>query len=688
MKFFIFLYIFFELIFSSISFIPIWDLKSSSIDLTPENSEKEITIYEIRYEDNLHARLTKKITTSLNDQNYMLMKDGETDNEVDWDGIESAYYHSRIGHFVCPTGKNFIHHYKNSLLYTIKPNQFNCDDCNWELICYFQSNANDWMFQGFLNSDSTINLYGKILTEFDNNGEEEKYKWIKIDSVKGLLDFIWIFEIQSNEKYNMYALILEGNYIYLKKHVIQINSSGVYVQNEDPVQILIDSKSTYTHAYYDHSTNFFYWMTSNGTDNFRSGYSTQPIYVTNNYDSISLVINEDTPFFFVNDVTINKLDMIRNTRFVYYEILYNKSENITYRGIIDIELNHIIFNTNEKIKKYKPLTSNSMFVLTDSKAYQVCYVKDNNICIDRCPSGKKLVLSTEGNYCSDSCPYKSARNESICFKRCNITFFEEDNNKCGLCKDINSETPYKIINKTGCYTEQQNFTYIYSEKLKLLDYCPDHCIKCKSKDSCDSCEDGYKKVGNECREIVNCYITCKDCNQAGNANRHNCIKCQENFYFYNVSGEGNCLDNCPDQYYKGDNKNCLKCHESCGKCEKGPENEDEEENQNCDSCDDATKFLIKAEGFKKNCVDKCPNGTIGINDTQGNYCKLEEKEKGQDEKRNNSFILNIYIIIFGVLLVLFSICIYIRVCRNKKTESEFIDEINSGLQNKNKLVED
>ena len=599
MKFFIFLYIFFELIFSSISFIPIWDLKSSSIDLTPENSEKEITIYEIRYEDNLHARLTKKITTSLNDQNYMLMKDGETDNEVDWDGIESAYYHSRIGHFVCPTGKNFIHHYKNSLLYTIKPNQFNCDDCNWELICYFQSNANDWMFQGFLNSDSTINLYGKILTEFDNNGEEEKYKWIKIDSVKGLLDFIWIFEIQSNEKYNMYALILEGNYIYLKKYVIQINSSGVYVQNEDPVQILIDSKSTYTHAYYDHSTNFFYWMTSNGTDNFRSGYSTQPIYVTNNYDSISLVINEDTPFFFVNDVTINKLDMIRNTRFVYYEILYNKSENITYRGIIDIELNHIIFNTNEKIKKYKPLTSNSMFVLTDSKAYQVCYIKDNNICIDRCPSGKKLVLSTEGNYCSDSCPYKSARNESICFKRCNITFFEEDNNnKCGLCKDINSETPYKIINKTGCYAEQQNFTYIYSEKLKLLDYCPDHCIKCKSKDSCDSCEDGYKKVGNECREIVNCYITCKDCNQAGNANRHNCIKCQENFYFYNVSGEGNCLDNCPDQYYKGDNKNCLKCHESCGKCEKGPENEDEEENQNCDSCDDATKFLIKAEGFK------------------------------------------------------------------------------------------
>ena len=44
--------------------------------------------------------------------------------------------------------------------------------------------------------------------------------------------------------------------------------------------------------------------------------------------------------------------MIRNTRFIYYEIENNKtnSENIEkeiYYGIIDIILNQIIFNTNE-----------------------------------------------------------------------------------------------------------------------------------------------------------------------------------------------------------------------------------------------------------------------------------------------------------------------------------------------------
>ena len=61
-------------------------------------------------------------------------------------------------------------------------------------------------------------------------------------------------------------------------------------------------------------------MTCNNTDNFRSGYSTQKIDVSNDYSSISLVINQDSPFLFLNEVIINKLDMIEtqdlsNTKF-------------------------------------------------------------------------------------------------------------------------------------------------------------------------------------------------------------------------------------------------------------------------------------------------------------------------------------------------------------------------------------
>ena len=94
------------------------------------------------------------------------MIDGEIENKVELDGVECSYFIDKIGHFVCPTGKNFMNHYKNWNLFEIKPYDFNCDNdsCNWELICYFQSEASSWMFQGFLNCDKEINLYGKKLS--------------------------------------------------------------------------------------------------------------------------------------------------------------------------------------------------------------------------------------------------------------------------------------------------------------------------------------------------------------------------------------------------------------------------------------------------------------------------------------------------------------------------------------------
>ena len=39
------------------------------------------------------------------------------------------------------------------------------------------------------------------------------------------------------------------------------------------------------------------------------------------------------------------MDMIRNTRFVYYEIQNDQNENEKYYGLIDIKINQIIFNT-------------------------------------------------------------------------------------------------------------------------------------------------------------------------------------------------------------------------------------------------------------------------------------------------------------------------------------------------------
>ena len=76
-----------------------------------------------------------------------------------------------------------------------------------------------------------------------------------------------------------------------------------------------------------------------------------------------------------------------------------------------------------------------------------------------------------------------------------------------------------------------------------------------------------------------------------------------------IEDSGNCVYNCLDEYYKKNNT-CLRCHENCKKCLNGPEINDTIENQNCESCKEDWKYLVTAKGFNKNCVNKCPEGTI------------------------------------------------------------------------------
>jgi len=106
-------------------------------------------------------------------------------------------------------------------------------------------------------------------------------------------------------------------------------------------------------------------MSSNGTDEFRSGYSKEPLDIKyGDINNVEIIKNEDSSFYFLNKVTIKKMKMIRNTKFIYYEIYYNETKDEIYNGIIDIELNKIIFNTNETLKNLTPITNHSMYAYT------------------------------------------------------------------------------------------------------------------------------------------------------------------------------------------------------------------------------------------------------------------------------------------------------------------------------------
>ena len=298
--------IFLELFEISFLLIPIWDLKNSSIILvSPTQKEINITIYD-QYYYNCNAKLTKSIT--IYGETNRIRVAGENEVNTEWDDIESQYYFDYSGHFVCPKGKYFLNQYDNNKFKIKKPSDFNNDSTEWELLCYYNQ---DWMFQGFLNRKTKTKFYA---LKIDSN----LTTWQNFTIEDGLLDFIWT-TVASKRFYDMLALLLKNSMIYLETIPINIISRNDTIQIQTPISSKpLHYNSTYTHAYFD-KENLFYWMSSNTTKDFKSGYSTQKADVgTTIYEHFGIKMNDKSPFYFLKNVTINTLNMIRNTRFVYY----------------------------------------------------------------------------------------------------------------------------------------------------------------------------------------------------------------------------------------------------------------------------------------------------------------------------------------------------------------------------------
>ena len=67
---------------------------------------------------------------------------------------------------------------------------------------------------------------------------------------------------------------------------------------------------------------------------------------------------------------------------------------IKHHGIIDVNLNKILFNSDENIKDFKPYSKNALLVVTDKSSYKLCVFALNekgNDCIDQCPEGQSLI---------------------------------------------------------------------------------------------------------------------------------------------------------------------------------------------------------------------------------------------------------------------------------------------------------
>jgi hypothetical protein len=250
-------------------------------------------------------------------------------------------------------------------------------------------NGNNLIFMAFLNS-------------YKNNVFNLKYLGGNSSIIPGAInadEFYDFFTYSSINSTKFYV-----NMILLFNECISLYNIEIDYLNVNPIKTfdLIYNANFYSHRYlyFYKETKIFYYMLYNTVYDFTSGYSLNEIGEDiNNNKNIQIYTNSQSPLKIFGDSKIYYLKFIRNTRFAYYKIEANNA--IIYHGILDIKLNKIVFNTNDYIKDFRPLTNYSMLAITNDSAYEICPFTQEGKCIEECEEGQELIINYEkGNYCA------------------------------------------------------------------------------------------------------------------------------------------------------------------------------------------------------------------------------------------------------------------------------------------------
>ena len=623
--------------------VPVWDLSNSAINLLENSTSFNYKIYS---NTNPSLNLTKeirKINDEISQQNYVEFKDNILNTT--WEGIQQVYEIDGTT-YVCPTGNSHLSEYDSNGFKELIEEEFK-NEKDWDFTCNYLANDKNIIFVSYLHHNDS-NIYGYRIKD---------KKWFKLPILGGNLDIVWSNAIDKDNRLFFFSMLIDAKFIEIGRlEVTMRDKDSINMSGSKKIKEMLDKSN----AYFDEQKHF-YWITYNDT-HFYSGYS------ETKFDDISFVpsdsnvnnkVNTYSPFEYFDNVKIHYVKLIRNTKFAFYEISVN---NKTYNGIIDVNLNKILFNSDENIKDFKPYSKNALLVVTDKSAYKLCTFALNekgDDCIDQCPEGQSLILDPiNNNHCGEEnkCEKYLFKPMDYCIDKCNRTFYVIQNETiCGLCKYINETHPYKIINEIDCISEKPNNTYFIDEEKKILNFCHSSCETCfgDKDDQCLSCKNGYI--------VIN----------------------------------GKCSDQCPDGYYKDLNGTCQQCDSNCLTCN-GPSIDG---NNKCLSCDlnKNESILIDAEGFPSNCVSECPNNTIFnenktkcIKNSSEDTIPSEDKDKQKEDDKPNYLFYILLILIIIILIVL--IFIIIKKCRNKKKGDEQLitnisKEINENELKENRIVD-
>jgi hypothetical protein len=173
-----------------------------------------------------------------------------------------------------------------------------------------------------------------------------------------------------------------------------------------------------------------------------------------------------------------------------------------------------------------------MLAIKGNSVYRICPIMsdDGSTCIEDCSDGKILIRDVDKNFCGTECPGSKYLlvPDNICDTQCDTSIYvvDEGNKKCGLCKDMDTEKPYRFIGGNKCISQSEipEGAYEYNAKLKLL-----------------KCQSGYKTDPSDVNSCVtNCHNYCKTCSDYSTDDTDpKCLTCNIGYYIYN----GTCLKN-------------------------------------------------------------------------------------------------------------------------------------------------
>ena len=494
------------------SLVPTWKFDQNGVSFFPSDSNNrdiEAYNYEIY---KLTNKYTKNADGTITVQHKLdITKNSNTNSKsVDFENIQVFKYIARYGEIICPEGKYFPHNSDgNQISISISGG-----DLDYHLKCVGHGTGVFLAF--FLNKDSHA-LYG-YLDEKDGgiwDGGNEFHNVLYDLKIDGTM-------LDNNDLYAILYLAKDGEWIKLigakqaLKKSIPVNHANCETKS---LIMALD----YTYAYFNDYDDRFFLITYNKYK-YSIAYSDNPSignYADNNNikNNVGEHTNPDLTLDFADKIEIVKMNFIKKTPYIYYTVKNLETGKNNY-GIMDFLTQKVLFNTDQEITKFEPLSNYEMLVFYPGGAYKICLFRNGDSCESSCPSGTTLVLDVNGNKCKstsepDTCALKLVPDD-ICIDTCdtNIYKLSADGKSCGLCGYFDNTKPYRIIKTDECLESIPEGAQIYNEKYKLLE-----------------CAKGYQLDSVKKKCVPHCYPSCLKCNDySENSKNHDCIECKEGYY--------------------------------------------------------------------------------------------------------------------------------------------------------------